>query len=77
MRFLPKLIFIVIAALGVDTSDAARVSDKDKKLGHLKREVPTEATKKNCVYDVFGREQTIIQDRRLPCPRTMLLAPPK
>lgn len=77
MKQITVCILIGALALAAGAAEAARVPDKDRKIGHLKREVPTEATKKNCVYDVFGREQIIMQDRRLPCPRTMLLAPPK
>jgi len=77
MRIVTAIITVVMLGMTLSIAEAARVPDKDRKIGHLKREVPTEATKKNCVYDVFGREQIIMQDRRLPCPRTMLLAPPK
>ena len=44
-------------------------------VGHLKGERPADAKMKICVYDVFGKERTVRQDRSLRCPPQVRFPP--
>jgi|LauGreDrversion4_2_1035121.scaffolds.fasta_scaffold991315_1 hypothetical protein len=44
-------------------------------VGHLKGERPADAKMKVCVYDVFGKERTVRQDRSLRCPPQVRFPP--
>lgn len=57
-------------------SAAERKKLRDKEVvGYFKGERKGDDTNKVCVYDVFGKEKTIQQDRSLPCPRQLKFPP--
>jgi len=73
------------ACLGLMTTSAlTQMSAEERKkmrdkevVGYLKGQRKGDGTNKICVYDVFGKEQTIQQDKSLPCPRQLKFAPNK
>jgi len=44
-------------------------------VGHFKGERPADTKMKICVYDVFGKERTVRQDRSLRCPPQVRFRP--
>jgi len=78
------LLGLLFSSLFVAGSNAvfAQMSAEERKklrakevLGHLKGERPADAKMKLCVYDVFGKERTVRQDRSLRCPPQVRFPP--
>jgi hypothetical protein len=78
---------VVISTLAIAmmaSSSLAQMSAEERKkmrdkevVGYLKGQRKGDETNKICVYDVFGKEQTIQQDKSLPCPRQLKFPPNK
>jgi len=78
------LLGILMSSLFVaGTSPAlAQMSAEERKklrakelVGYLKSERPVDTKMKICVYDVFGKERTLRQDRTLSCPPQVRFPP--
>ncbi|MGA0799328.1 MAG: hypothetical protein ACO3P5_02675, partial [Steroidobacteraceae bacterium] len=78
------LLGILMSSLFVASSTPvfAQMSAEERKklrakevVGHLKGERPADAKMKICVYDVFGKERTVRQDRSLRCPPQVRFPP--
>ena len=60
----------------MSAEERKKLRDKEV-VGYLKGQRKGDDTNKVCVYDVFGKEQTIQQDKSLPCPRQLKFPPNK
>ncbi len=75
------LFFSSLFVVGSNPVFAQMSPEERKKLrakevvGHLKGERPADAKMKICVYDVFGKERTVRQDRSLRCPPQVRFPP--
>jgi hypothetical protein len=83
MRNVSLILGSIVLALAT-TSVAAQMSAEERKklrdkevVGYLKGQRKGDDTNKVCVYDVFGKEQTMMQDKSLPCPRQLKFPPNK
>ena len=71
-----SLFFVSSAPTLAQMSAEERKQLRAKELvGHLKGERPADAKMKICVYDVFGKERTVRQDRSLRCPPQVRFPP--
>ena len=71
-----SLFFVGSAPTLAQMSAEERKKLRAKELvGHLKGERPADAKMKICVYDVFGKERTVRQDRSLRCPPQVRFPP--
>lgn len=79
----PLILCSLVMALTASTAFGQMSAEERKKLrdkevvGYLKGQRKGDDTNKVCVYDVFGKEQTIQQDKSLPCPRQLKFPPNK
>ena len=83
MRNVSLILGSIMLALAT-TSVAAQMSAEERKklrdkevVGYLKGQRKGDDTNKVCVYDVFGKEQTMMHDKSLPCPRQLKFPPNK
>lgn len=83
MRNVSLILGSIVIALATTSVGAQMSAEERKKLrdkevvGYLKSERKGDDTNKICVYDVFGKEQTMMQDKSLPCPRQLKFPPNK
>lgn len=79
----PLILCSLVMVLTTSTAFGQMSAEERKKLrdkevvGYLKGQRKGDDTNKVCVYDVFGKEQTIQQDKSLPCPRQLKFPPNK
>lgn len=79
----PLILCSLVMMLTASTAFGQMSAEERKKLrdkevvGYLKGQRKGDDTNKVCVYDVFGKEQTIQQDKSLPCPRQLKFPPNK
>lgn len=81
---MPRLLVLLgslLLALATTTSPAQMSAEERKKMrekevvGYLKGQRPADDKNKTCVYDVFGKERIMLQDKSLPCPRELKFPP--
>jgi hypothetical protein len=83
LRNTPLWLWVLTMALSAPLASAQMSAEERKKMrdkevvGYLKGQRKGEDPNKICVYDVFGKEQLVQQDKSLPCPRQLKFPPNK